>query len=257
MEHLLTEVKEGVAILTINRPEQRNSLSADVMTGLIAALGRFGDDPDVRAVILTGAGEKAFCSGGDLSSMAGDGPYGGHLARRRYLELLEAIQESGRPVIAAVNGAALGGGFGLVLACDLAVAADSATLGTPEVKVGLFPMMVTGKLVRHLGPKQAMQLALTGEKIGAERALALGLVNQVVPAAQLGEAALALAGSLAALSPAVLRLGREAIQTAADMEYRQSLRYLHAMLTVNAATEDAAEGVSAFFERRAPNWMGR
>ena len=254
---LLTEIQNGVALLTINRPEQRNSLSAEVMTGLINGLREFGDDPAVRAVVLTGAGEKAFCAGGDLSAMAGDGPYGGHLARRRYLELLEALQESGRPVIAAVNGAALGGGFGLVLACDLAIAADSATLGTPEVKIGLFPMMVTAKLIRHLGPKQAMHLALTGEKISAAQALTLGLVNQAVPAAQLREAALAMAGSLAALSPAVLRLGREAIQTAADMEYRQSLRYLHAMLTVNAATEDAAEGVSAFFERRAPNWNGR
>lgn len=254
---LQIEVQDGLALLTMNRPEQRNSLSAELMQELIAALGRFRDDPEVRALILTGAGEKAFCAGGDLTSMAGDGPYGGHLARRRYLELLEALHEAGKPVVAAVNGAALGGGLGLVLACDLAVAADTATFGTPEVKVGLFPMMVAALLVRHLGPKQAMALALTGERIDAARALGLGLVNRVVPAAGLLSAARELAGAVAALSPAVLRLGREAVYTAAEMEYRQSLRYLHAMLTVNAATEDAAEGVTAFLQKRPPQWRGR
>ncbi|MFZ5827851.1 MAG: enoyl-CoA hydratase/isomerase family protein [Bacillota bacterium] len=254
---LLTEVRDGVALLTMNRPDQRNALSAGLMEGLVESLSRFSADETVRAVVITGAGEKAFCAGGDLTSMAGDGPYGGHLARRRYLELLEAVQESGRPVIAAVNGAALGGGFGLVLACDLAVAADTASLGTPEVKIGLFPMMVAGKLIRHLGPKQALELALTGEKISAERALALGLVNRVVPATDLMEASFRLASSLASLSPAVLRLGREAVYTAADMEYRQSLRYLHAMLSINAMTDDAAEGVTAFLGRRAPEWKGR
>jgi enoyl-CoA hydratase/carnithine racemase len=257
MTALLVEVSESIATLTINRPEARNSLSAEVMDGLIEHLARLRGDDSVRAVVLTGAGEKAFCAGGDLTSMAGDGPYGGHLARRRYLELLEALREAGKPVIAAVNGAALGGGFGLMLACDLAIAADSATLGTPEVKVGLFPMMVAALLTRHLGPKRAMELALTGERIAASRALDLGLVNRVVPAAELAAAARALAASLAVLSPAVLRLGREAVYTAADMEYRQSLRYLHAMLSVNASTEDAVEGVSAFIEKRGPQWKGR
>ncbi|HYG60460.1 MAG TPA: enoyl-CoA hydratase-related protein, partial [Symbiobacteriaceae bacterium] len=144
-----------------------------------------------------------------------------------------------------------------VLACDLAVAADSATFGTPEVKAGLFPMMVTALLVRHLGPKHTMELALTGERIDAQRALQLGLVNLVVPDWDLAEGARALAARTAALSPAVLRLGREAVYTAADMEYRHALRYLHAMLTVNVSTEDAAEGVSAFLTKRDPQWKGK
>ncbi|HLN64767.1 MAG TPA: enoyl-CoA hydratase-related protein [Symbiobacteriaceae bacterium] len=254
---LVAEIAEGIATLTINRPEHRNSLSAEVMDGLIENLARLRRDPDVRAILLTGAGEKAFCAGGDLTSMAGDGAYGGHLARRRYLELLEALLDVGKPTVAAVNGAALGGGFGLVLACDLAVAADTATFGTPEVKVGLFPMMVAALLVRHVGPKQAMELALTGERVDAGQALALGLVNRVVSAGDLLQAATDLAGTVGALSPAVLRLGREAIYTAADMEYRQSLRYLHSLLTVNASLEDAAEGVSAFLERRPPQWKGK
>lgn len=254
---LQVTINDAIATLTLNRPEQRNSLSAELMDELGQALNRLRDDPGVKALIITGAGEKAFCAGGDLTSMAGDGPYGGHLARRRYLELLEALHEAGKPTVAAVNGAALGGGFGLALACDLAVCADTATFGTPEVKVGLFPMMVAALLVRHLGPKQAMGLALTGERIDAQRALALGLVNQVAPAGSLQEAARALAATMAGLSPAVLRLGREAVYTAADMEYRQSLRYLHAMLSVNASTEDAVEGVTAFLAKRAPEWKGR
>lgn len=257
MRVLLSDARDGVMTLTLNRPEQRNSLSADLMEALIDALAAAGRDETVRAVVLTAAGDKAFCAGGDLTSMAGDGVYGGHEARRRYVDLLEAVRDCGRPVVAAVNGAALGGGFGLVLACDLAVAADTATFGTPEVKVGLFPMMVTALLVRHLGPKHAMGLALTGERIDARRALELGLVNRVAPAAELPQAARELAGAVAAMSPAVLRLGREAVYTAADMEYRQSLRYLHSMLTVNAGLEDAVEGVSAFLERREPRWNGR
>jgi enoyl-CoA hydratase len=254
---LLVDVADGVATLTLNRPEQRNSLSAELMDGLMAALQRCRDDPGVRVLVLTGAGQKAFCAGGDLTSMAGDGFYGGHEARRKYLVLLEALHEAGKPVIAAVNGTALGGGFGLALACDLAVAADTATFGTPEVKVGLFPMMVTALLVRHVGRKRAMELALTGEKLDAGQALALGLVNRVVPAGELLAVSRELAAKMGALSPAVLRLGREAVYTAADMEYRQSLRYLHSLLTVNASLEDAAEGVNAFLERRAPDWKGR
>lgn len=255
MTDLLIDIQDGIATLTINRPEQRNTLSAGLLTDLIRALGDL--DENVRAVVLTGAGDKAFCAGGDLTSMAGDGPYGGHLARRQYLELLETIHDLGKPTIAAVNGAALGGGLGLVLACDLAVAAETATFGTPEVKVGLFPMMVTALLVRHLGPKLFMELALTGERFDAQRALALGLVNRVVPAQDLPTQARSLAARTAALSPSVLRLGREAMHTAADMEYHQSLRYLHAMLTVNASLEDAAEGVTAFLSKREPNWKGR
>lgn len=257
MSELLADVVDGVAMLTINRAEQRNSLSAGVMDGLIDALGRLRDDASVRAVVLTGAGEKAFCAGGDLTSMAGDGPYAGHLARRRYVELLEVMVDVGKPTVAAVNGAALGGGFGLVLACDLAVAAETATFGTPEVKVGLFPMMVAALLVRHVGRKRAMELALTGERISASRALELGLVNRVVPGGAVVEAAVGFAAAVGALSPAVLRLGREAVYTAADMEYRQSLRYLHAMLTVNCSLEDAVEGVAAFVGKRAPVWKGR
>lgn len=257
MGDLLVDLQGAVAVLTINRAEQRNSLSASVMNGLIEAIGRFRDDAAVRALVLTGAGTKAFCAGGDLTSMAGDGAYGGHLARRKYLELLEALAEAGKPLVAAVNGAALGGGFGLVLACDLAVAAESATFGTPEVKVGLFPMMVTALLVRHLGRKRAMELALTGERVLASRALELGLVNRVVLAEAVLAEAVGLAGRLAELSPAVLRLGREAVYTAADMEYRQSLRYLHGLLSVNAGLEDAAEGVAAFLERREARFVGR
>lgn len=257
MTELLVEVWDRVATLTLNRPTQRNTLSAGLLTALTGELRRLREDREVRAVIITGAGEQAFCAGGDLTSMAGGGFFDGHLARQAYMDLLETMHDAGKPLIAAVNGAALGGGLGLMLACDLAVAAESATFGTPEVKVGLFPMMAGALLLRHLGPKQAMHTALTGERLTAHRALELGLVNRVVPGTDLAQAGRDLAGQVASLSPAVLRLGREALHTAAGMEYRQALRYLHAMLSINTQTEDAAEGVSAFLTKRPPEWQGR
>ncbi|HWI62930.1 MAG TPA: enoyl-CoA hydratase/isomerase family protein, partial [Symbiobacteriaceae bacterium] len=167
MSELLVERRDAVAVLTLNRPEQRNALSHGLMGELIETLGRLRDDTAVRALVLTAAGEKAFCAGGDLTSLAGDGAFAGHLARRRYVELLEALAEVGKPVVAAVNGAALGGGFGLALACDLVVAAEGSSFGTPEVKVGLFPMMVSALLVRHVGRKRAMELVLTGQRLSA------------------------------------------------------------------------------------------
>ena len=212
---LRVHVAEGIATLTLDRPEQRSTLSADLTGALIKAIERLRDDAEVRVVVV-----------------AGDGPYGGHLARRRHLDLLEAIYDVGKPVVAAVNGAALGGGFGLVLACDLAVAADTATFGAPEVKVGLFPIMVAALLVRQLGPRHTMALAVRGEKIGAQRALELGLVNRVVPPGELEGAAREMAR----------RLGREAVHTAADMEQRQARRYLHAMLSVDVASDDGVGG---------------
>jgi enoyl-CoA hydratase len=251
------QIKDGIVRLTLNRPAERNTLSLELMEELMGAFEAHRDDPEVKCFILSGAGEKIFCAGGDLTAMGGRGFYDDHIGRRKYLELLETMREAGHPIIGAVNGAALGGGFGLMLACDLVVCAESARLGVPEVKVGLFPMMVAALLTRHLGPKRAMELALTGELISAQQALSLGLVNQVVPDAELSAAAESLAAKLGALSAATLRLGREALYTAADMEFKQSLRYLHGMFSINTSLDDAMEGVSAFFDHRRAKFKGR
>ncbi|XXF75772.1 enoyl-CoA hydratase-related protein [Myxococcaceae bacterium GXIMD 01537] len=251
------EVQGGQAFLTIDRPRARNALSPAVVAGLTAALERADADPEVRVVVLTGAGEKVFCAGGDLGSMGEGGFLSLHEGRRAYGLLLRRFQDVRKPTVARVNGHALAGGLGLVLACDLAVAVEAAEFGTPEVDVGLFPMQVTALLQRHLGRKRALELVLTGERIPAREALALGLLNRVVPAAELDGAVGALAGKLAGKSQAVLALGRRAFFAAEDLPLAPAMELLASQLSLNVLTEDAAEGVVAFLEKRPPKWNDR
>lgn len=252
------EVQGQQARLTIDREGARNALSPEVITALQAGLERADADPAVRVVVLTGAGTRAFCAGADLGAgLAGDGALAAHEARRAYAGLLTRLQGGRKPVVARVNGHALAGGLGLVLACDLAVAAEGAELGTPEVNVGLFPMMMMALLQRHVGRKRALELVLTGQRIPAREAQALGLVNRVVPAAELDAATDALAGLLAGKSGAVLALGRRAYFTAEDLPLPAALDYLAGQLSLNVLAEDAAEGVVAFLEKRPPRWNDR
>ncbi|HEX8440613.1 enoyl-CoA hydratase/isomerase family protein [Archangium sp.] len=248
----------GQALLTIDRPKARNALSPEVLQGLLAALDRAEADPAVRVVVLTGAGEKVFCAGGDLGQLGGEGGFlATHEGRRVYGRLLQRLQDLRKPTVARVNGHALAGGLGLVLACDLAVAAEHAELGTPEIDVGLFPMMMMALLQRHLGRKRALEMVLTGERLPAREALALGLLNRVVPAAELDATVAGLAGKLAGKSQAVLALGRRAFFTAEDMPLPAALEYLASQLSLNVLAEDAAEGVTAFIEKRPPKWNDR
>src|SRR5581483_10618944 len=191
------EVTGAQARLTIDREAARNALSPAVVSGLIECIGKAEADPAVRAVVLTGAGDRVFCAGGDLGGMSGEGFLAGHDGRRGYGQLLMRIQSCSKPTVARINGHALAGGLGLVLACDLAVASDAAGFGTPEIDRGLFPMMMMALLQRHLGRKRALQLVLLGERMTAAQALEWGIVNQVVPAAQLDTATAALAEKLA------------------------------------------------------------
>lgn len=248
---------EGVRLLTLNRPKRRNALSPELVRTLALALRAADTDEDVRAVVITGAGEKAFSAGGDLGAPAGDGFLGMHEERGAFAELLKTFRRLKTPTVAAVNGMALGGGFGLVLACDLAVASSEASLGTPEIKRGLFPMMI-GRLVYETLPRKAAnELVLFGECIDAERAREIGAVNRVVAPGEVRAAALKLAGRIASLSPAVLGLGRRALYRQLDMPHDAALDHLHDQLTLNLQMEDAAEGVTAFFEKRDPVWKGR
>lgn len=256
-EVLLSGDDAGVRTLTLNRPERRNALSPDLVKAVIVALQDADAAEDVRAVVITGAGEKAFCAGGDLGAPSGEGFLGMHEDRGTFAELLKTFRRMRTPTVAAVNGMALGGGFGLVLACDFAVAAKSAELGTPEVKRGLFPMMIARLIYEQLPRKQANELVLFGEKIGAARAEALGVVNEVVADEEVLPRALEYARRVAALSPAVVGLGRRAIYRQMDMPFDAALSHLHDQLTLNLQTEDAAEGITAFFEKRDPVWKGR
>jgi enoyl-CoA hydratase/carnithine racemase len=258
-EAVLYEVADHVARVTINRPERRNALSWAVMAELRSALRAAREDAGVRVVVLTGAGEKAFCAGADLGGMAGgdSGWTALHDARGELARLFRDLWELGKPTIARVRGYALAGGFGLALACDLVVAADDATFGTPEIDVGLWPFMITVPLCRSMPPKKALELMMTGRRVTAEEADRIGFVTRVVPVDGLDAAVDELAASLAAKSPAVMRLGRDSFHAVWDLAAEDALRLLHPMLTVTAATEDAAEGIAAFAEKRRPVWRGR
>lgn len=257
-EQLLYDVAGPVATLTINRPERRNALSWVVVGALRAAVARAKDDPAVRVVVLTGAGDRAFCAGADLSGMAdGAGWTELHDGRGELALLFRDLWELGKPVIARVRGYALAGGFGLALACDLVVAAEDAVFGTPEIDVGLWPYMVTVPMLRSMPPKRALELMMTGRRVDAAEAERIGFVNRVVPVDALDEAVAELAAALAAKSPATMRLGRDSFYAVIDQPAADALRLLHPMLTVTTATEDAAEGIAAFAEKRPPVWKGR
>jgi enoyl-CoA hydratase len=255
---LREEERRGARWLILDRPAQRNALTAELIADLRAALARAEQDAQVRALCIRGAGDKAFCSGMDLSSAAATSDLlVAHDARREYCALLVDLARMGKPVVAAVNGAVAGGGMGLLAACDLAVAADDARFSTPEVDVGLFPYMALAPLVRCIGRRAALELALTGRRIEAEEARALGLLNRVVPRASLDAAATEMLDVLAQKSPAALRLGRRAFYACEDLPYEAQLEALCAQLSLNAQLDDAAEGVAAFLAKRKPEFKGR
>ena len=255
---LLVTVASHVATLTINRPAKRNALSWALVGELRRALADAKANRDVRVVVLTGAGDKAFCAGADLAGMADGASYADlHEARGELARLFAELYALGKPTIARVRGYCLAGGFGLALACDVVVAADDAQFGTPEIDVGLWPHMITVPLTRSMPPKVALELMMTGRRVDAAEALRIGFVNQVVPVdgpGGLDDAVAALASTLAAKSPVALKLGRDSFYGAWDLGAEDALRYLHPLLTVTASTEDAAEGIAAFQEKRPPRW---
>lgn len=252
------EVSERIAHVTINREARRNALSGSAIEGLLDAIRSCSRREDVGAIVITGAGDRVFCAGGDLGDQRmNEGALGMHHDRGEFVELLLAMQQCSKPIIGRINGHALGGGFGLALSCDVVIASSAATFGMPEIKVGLFPMMIMAVVVRNVGRKRAMEMMLTGERISAEQALELGIINRVVPPEELDASVDEMAQKIAGFSPAVLRLGRSAFYATQDMNFEQALRYLQSQLSLNTLAEDAAEGIMAFMERREPEWKGR
>jgi enoyl-CoA hydratase/carnithine racemase len=255
---VLYEKASGIARVTINRPERRNAMSFGVMQGLRDAFTRARTDDDVRVVVLTGAGDKAFCAGADLGGGGiADGAASAHDGRGLLADLFRDLNRLGKPVIARVRGFALAGGFGLACACDLVVASDDSVFGTPEINVGLWPYMITVPLLRSMPPKTVLDLMMTGRRVSATEGAAIGFVQRVVPVAELDATVDALATELASKSPIIMRWGRDAFYRVLEMDADAALSYLQAMLTVTSQTEDSAEGVAAFAEKRAPQWKGR
>ncbi|MGE5186844.1 MAG: enoyl-CoA hydratase/isomerase family protein [Acidobacteriota bacterium] len=237
-----------IAKITLNRPEKRNPIDPAMCGELVAALRGV----QANVVVLTGAG-NVFSAGGNLGGMqqqAGTQP-------ASLVEMFTAMHELGKPIIAMVNGHALAGGLGLVVACDVAIVADTAQLGTTEIGVGLWPMMITAEITRNIGRKKALEMMLTGRKMSAAEALALGLVTRVVPAAELEAETMKLAQELADKSPSTLALGLRAFYRSQDMDLEPALRYLEGELGRVLATEDAREGIAAFMMKRKPVWKGR
>ena len=257
-ETVLYEVADRVATITLNQPEKRNPLSNAMLHDIIAALQEAKQDADVRVVILTGAGDKAFCAGADLGGFGGDHTeVEKHLGRGAFVDMFLTIEKLGKPLIGCVNGHALAGGFGLALSCDMIIAADTATFGTTEINVGLWPMMIMAIIRRQLAPKRCMELFMTGKRISADHALEWGLVNNVVPLAEVRIEAWKLAQTLTSKSPLVMKLGRDAFFAVDGLSYEAALRHLQSQLTLVTLTEDATEGIAAFLEKREPNFKGR
>jgi enoyl-CoA hydratase len=258
-EHpLLYEVKDGVARLTLNRPEKRNALSGELLTDLVAALRRARDDDEVRAVVLTGAGDKVFCAGADLGGFATEAPLvQKHFASDLFLEFFRLMPRLGKPSLCAANGHVLAGGLGLALSCDLVIAKQGARFGTPEINIGAFPYMIMSIIYRNVPRKKVNEMVLLGEQIPAEQAVDYGLANKVVPAEEFEAAVDDWAAKLASKSPVLMRLGHDAIYRHQDMALDDALEYLRAQLTLTFSTKDIQEGAAAFFEKREPNWKGR
>jgi len=258
LDNVLVEHAGHRVTITLNRPEQRNPLGGGMLKDLLAAFTWARAEPEIRVVVLTGAGDKAFCAGADLSSFnPEESEVQRHLGRHLFVDLFLLMQDLGKPIVGRINGHALAGGLGLATSCDINIAADNATFGTPEINVGVWAMMIQAVLARNIGRKPLLEMLLLGDRLDAQRALELGLINRVVPSAELDDAVDEVAGKLAGKSPIVMRLGRDAFYRTQDMEFRAALEYLQSQLSLVTLTEDTREGVTAFFEKRDPEFKGR
>jgi enoyl-CoA hydratase len=257
-ETLRYEVADRVATIALDQPETRNALSDTVLTELISAFAAAGADEEVGCVVLTSTHDRVFSSGANLGGFSADVPLvHKHFGTERFPELFRTIGELGKPTICAANGHVLAGALGIALACDLIVAKEEAQFGTPEINVGAFPFMIMALIYRNVPRKKTNELLLLGDRISAQEAAELGMVNKVVPAdafdAAVGEWATKLAGK----SPLIMRLGKDAMFRQMDMAFLDALDYLRAQLSLALSTEDIVEGVTAFFEKRDPVWKNR
>ncbi len=258
-ETLRYDVAEtGVATIALDQPETRNALSDQLLGELHAALEAARDDAAVRCVVLTSTHEKVFSSGGNLGGFAAELPLvHKHFGTEVFPRVFRLLGELGKPSICAANGHVLAGALGLALACDLIVAREGARFGTPEINVGLFPFMIMALIYRNVPRKKTNELLLLGEQISAREAERIGIVNRAVAPDEFDAVVADWAGKLAAKSPVMMKLGKDAMFRQQDMAFVEALDFLRSQLTIAFSTEDIQEGVQAFFEKREPQWRGR
>jgi enoyl-CoA hydratase/carnithine racemase len=253
--HLLCQVKDGVAFFTINREKQRNTISMEALDLFLSHLDEALENDAVRVVCVTGAGNRTFCAGADLG--AGMDESDGMTAFRKYAKLLKKLTGFPKPTVARVNGSCVAGGTGFMLACDIVIASSKATFGTPEVNVGLFPMMIGALIFRNVLRKKAMEMALLGEKLSARQALEMGLITRMTDPDDLDTEVDKVLNVLVKKSPIGMKIGKEAFYSAADMPFEQALDLLAEKLSDVVATQDAREGILAYLEKREPLFSGK
>ncbi|MCP3942683.1 MAG: enoyl-CoA hydratase [Desulfobacteraceae bacterium] len=256
MTDLLYEVKDHLAWITINREKQRNAISYDAIQLFLQFLDQAEADPQVRVVCMTGAGDKVFCSGADLGRAMQEDPDTKTMMFTQYARLLTRISQFAKPTLAKINGHCLAGGTGFMLACDLVIARDDVLFGTPEVNVGLFPMMIGALIFRNVSRKKAMEMILLGEKLSASKAMEMGMITRIFPAKNFEEETQKILGALAAKSPVGIKIGKQAFHGVEGLPLDQALETLSQKLVKVAATKDAAEGITAFLEKRDPIFIG-
>ncbi len=257
-ETILMERRDAIGIIKLNRPERRNAMNAELIDDVIKALHDFDADPEVHVIVIMSTHPKVFCAGRDLAE--GSSELAADLIKQRAISsgprrLWHTLRSLKKIVIAGVNGYALAGGTGLAAACDLVVASEDAVFGCPEVNVGLFPTTVAPAMVDSIGSiKKCLEIFLTGDRLSAQEATSIGLVNKVVPADKLEEATIELAQKIASKSPRVLQMGKEFFYNMLGMEYYQAIRYGTEIITMLAVSDDGREGQRAFLEKRQPQW---
>jgi enoyl-CoA hydratase len=257
-DKVLYEVSGGVATVTLNDSEKRNMLSGQMLSELVAAMEMARDSEAVRAVVLTGAGDRVFCAGADLGGFAADASLiEKHYASDLFLEFFRLMPKLGKPSLCAANGHVMAGGLGLALSCDLVIAKEGISFATPEINVGAFPYMIMALIYRDVPRKKVNEMMLLGDRMSATDAVTFGLANKVVAAEEFDAAVADWATRLASKSPLLMKLGHDAMYRQADMAVDDALEFLRSQLSLTFTTEDIREGVAAFFEKREPKWEGR